>query len=90
MKNRPVFFSGTSKRMIPNCPAYGCILSATEDLTTVDTVDGAQMILENGDFIFILIPQHDSIRHLTHTNKTLAALHATHKAKTSPKTRGKT
>ena len=56
LKNRPVFFSGTSDRMIPNCPTYGCVLSATEDLATVNSVDGAQMILENGDFVFILIP----------------------------------
>ena len=56
LKSQPVFFSGTSKRMIPNCPAYACVLSATEALVAVDTVHGAQMILENGDLVFILIP----------------------------------
>jgi hypothetical protein len=88
-KSKPVFFSGTSKRILPN-PIPNClVLSAIKDLTVVDTVTGARMTLPNGDAVFILIPRDASIRNMTHVNKTLTCLHAVDKAKRSTETRGK-
>jgi hypothetical protein len=88
-KSKPVFFSGTSKRVLPNPVPNSLILSAIEDLTVVDTVNGARMILPTGDTVFILIPRHASIRNMTHVSKTLTSLHAVDNAKGFAKTRGK-
>jgi hypothetical protein len=64
-------------------------LSALRDLTVVDTIEGAQLILDNEDFVFILVPRSDSIRDQTYVNDLLATLHAVNKAKNSAEKRGK-
>lgn len=90
LKSKPVFFSGTSERIVPNPPPNSVVLSAIEDLTVVDTVDGARMVLDNEDVVFILVPRNDSIREMTRVNETLRALHAVDAAKTHAEIRGKT
>jgi hypothetical protein len=52
-------------------------------------MDFPQMILDNKDFVFILVPQSNSIHNQTYVNHTLATLHAINRAKNSAKTRGK-
>ncbi|MCK7495298.1 MAG: hypothetical protein MZW92_32575 [Comamonadaceae bacterium] len=54
-----------------------------------DTLHGGQMILDNEDYIFILVPRSDSIHHQTHVKDTLATLNAVNKAKNCAETRGK-
>jgi peroxiredoxin family protein len=56
LKRETIFFSGTSERIMPNQVPNTRVLSAMEDLTVFDTVDGGQMILDNEDNIFILVP----------------------------------
>ena len=62
LQSKPVFFSGTSQRVLPNPhPTSDIILSATEDLHIINTVKGTQMELASGDTVFILVPRHDAI-----------------------------
>jgi hypothetical protein len=56
LRSYPVFFSRTSKRTIPSCIDNSVILSATEDLHVIHTVEGARMRSSGGDTIFTLIP----------------------------------
>jgi hypothetical protein len=56
LEKETIFFSGTSERIVPNHVPKTRVLSAIEDLTVFDTVNGGQMILNNGDYIFILVP----------------------------------
>jgi hypothetical protein len=44
-KKEPVFFSGTSERIIPNHLPKSRILSPMEDPTIIDTTESIQMIL---------------------------------------------
>jgi hypothetical protein len=56
LSSRPIFYSGTSNRTLPNQVRDGFILSAMEDLQVINTVNGAQMESASGDTVFILIP----------------------------------
>jgi hypothetical protein len=89
LKKDTIFFSGTSERIVPNQLPNTRVMSAIEDLIVLDTVHGAQMILDNEDYVFILVPRSDSIHHQTHVHHTLATLAAVNRAKHSAKTRGK-
>jgi hypothetical protein len=55
LESTPVFFSGTSSRTHPKRISHGLILSATEDLQVIDTIEGAQMELTSQDTVFVLI-----------------------------------
>jgi hypothetical protein len=44
--SKPVFFSGTSKREVPNQVNNSILMSAIMDMRVVDTVDGARMDVE--------------------------------------------
>jgi hypothetical protein len=89
LESKPVFFSGTWDRIVPNRVPNSLVLSAIQDLQVVDTVEGARMILENGDIVFILIPRLDSISRVTNVNKILATLYGLEKRKTTSEKRGK-
>jgi hypothetical protein len=54
--SKPMFFSGTSNRILPNPVMNSHFLSAVTDLKVVDTVDSVQMKSDNGDTVFVLIP----------------------------------
>jgi hypothetical protein len=56
LSSRPVFYSGTPYRILPNPIPNGCMLSAMEDLQVINTISGAQMESASGDTVFILIP----------------------------------
>jgi hypothetical protein len=56
LKKETIFFSGASERIVPNHVPNTQVLSATEDLTILDTMHGGQMILNNEDNVFILVP----------------------------------
>jgi hypothetical protein len=84
----PVFFSGTSARTIANAPLNSRIFSTMADLKVIDTLNGAQMKLEN-DTVFVLIPRRDAIAKTTHANSTLRSLFALEQAKQSAEKRGK-
>lgn len=90
LSTRPVFYSGTSNRILPNAIPNGIMLSAMEDLQVVNTVSGARMESASGDTVFILIPRRDSIQKMTHVKKTIASLYALDKGKSSSEVRGKT
>jgi hypothetical protein len=77
---RPIFFSGTRRRTIRNCPPNAKILSVVEDLNLIDTTDGARMVLPNGDMVFTLVPRHQSIGVLTNASRTVTSLDALHDA----------
>jgi hypothetical protein len=74
LSSRPVFYSGTPNRILPNPIPNGRMLSAMEDLQVINTVSGAQMESACRDTGFILIPRHDSIHKMTHVKKTIASL----------------
>jgi hypothetical protein len=40
---KPLFFSGTSQRTIPNLSPDSVVLSAITDMRVIDTVEGAWM-----------------------------------------------
>jgi hypothetical protein len=83
LSSRPIFYSGTPYRILPNPIPNGCMLSAMDDLQVINTISGAQMELASGDTVFILIPRHDSIHKMTHVKKTLTSLYALDKGKRS-------
>jgi hypothetical protein len=87
--SKPVFFSGTSRRMVPNKPLGSIVYSAILDMEVVDTVEGAQMKSDSGDTVFVLIPREQAIAKLSHVNKTLQSLHGLNDAKGFSKKRGK-
>jgi hypothetical protein len=87
---KPVFFSGTSRWIVPNQDWKCTVYSAIADMKVVDTVDGVQMKSDSGDTIFVLIPRKDAIAKLCHVNKTLQSLRALNKAKGYAEKRGKT
>jgi hypothetical protein len=90
LSSRPVFYSGTTNKILLNPISNGHMLSAIEDLQVVNTVSGAHMKTVTGDTVFILIPRHESIQKMTHVQKTLTALDALDKAKNKAESRGKT
>jgi hypothetical protein len=90
LSSRPVFYSGTANRILPNPIPNGHMLSAMEDLQVIDTVSGARMETASGDTVFVLIPRHDSIYKMTHVRKTLTSLYALDKGKSYAELRGKT
>jgi hypothetical protein len=90
LSTRPVFYSGTPNRILPNPIPNGIMLSAMEDLQVINTISGAQMESASGDTVFILIPRHDSIHKMTHVKKTLTSLYALDKGKSSAEVLGKT
>ena len=44
LSTRPVFYSGTTNRMLPNPIPNGIMLSAIQDLRVIDTISGARML----------------------------------------------
>ena len=89
LSTRPVFYSGTKNRMLPNPIPNGIMLSAVEDLRVIDTISGARMLSSTGDTVFILIPRHDAIKDNTYVKRTLMALYALDKGKRVSEVRGK-
>ncbi|KAI2489978.1 hypothetical protein MHU86_24604 [Fragilaria crotonensis] len=81
LSTRPVFYSGTKNRTLPNPIPNGIMLSAVEDLRVIDTISGARMLSSTGDTVFILIPRHDAIKDNTYVKRTLMALYALDKGK---------
>ena len=56
LSSQPVFYSGTTSRILPNQIAKGHMLSVIDDLQVVNTIAGAHLIsTETGDTVFILI-----------------------------------
>ena len=90
LSTRPVFYSGTPRRSLPNAIDNGIMLSAMEDLKVIDTIFGARMESAAGDTVFTLIPRHDAIHKMTHVKKTIASLYALDDAKRAAEVRGKT
>jgi hypothetical protein len=89
LSTRPVFYSGTKNRTLPNPIPNGIMLSAVEDLRVIDTISGARMLSSTGDTVFILIPRHDAIKDNTYVKRTLMALYALDKGKRVSEVRGK-
>jgi hypothetical protein len=89
LSSRPVFYSGTPKRILPNPIPNGHMLSVIEDLQVINSVSGARLESASGDTVFILIPRHDSIQSMTHVKKTLTSLDALDKGKRCAEIRGK-
>jgi hypothetical protein len=86
---KPLFFSGTSERTIPNVPPDGIVLSAVRDMKVIDTVEGARMDSASGDNVFVLVPRGAAIRKQTHLDRTFQSLRALDRAKRQPEKRGK-
>jgi hypothetical protein len=79
---KPVFFSGTSEREVPNQVNNSIEKSAIRDMRVVDTVDGARrMDVATEENIFVLIPRRASIKKLKNVNTTLLSISALDKAK---------
>jgi hypothetical protein len=87
--SKPVFFSGTAERKVPNKPSNCIVYSATMDMKVVDTVEGAQMKSDSGDTVFVLIPREQAIAKISHVNTTLQSLRALNNAKGFTEQRGK-
>jgi hypothetical protein len=79
--SKPVFFSGTSKRDVPNQVNNSIVKSATTDMRVVDTVDGAWMDVAPEENIFVLIPRRAAIKKLLNVNTILLSMSALNKAK---------
>jgi hypothetical protein len=79
--SKPVFFSGTSERKVPNQVNNSIVKSAITDMRVVDTVHGASMDLAPEENIFVLIPRKAAIKKLLNINKTLLSMSALDKAK---------
>jgi hypothetical protein len=63
--SKPIFFSGTSKREVPNQVNNSIVKSAIMDMRVTDTVDGARMDVGCGEEnIFLLIPRRAAIKKL--------------------------
>lgn len=90
LSTRPIFYSGTRSRSLPNPVLNGIMLSAIEDLKVIDTIQGARMLSKTGDMVFILIPRLDAIHKMTNVSKIIASLHALEKGKGKAEIRGKT
>ena len=90
LSTRPVFYSGTPRRSLPNPIDNGIMLSAIEDLKVIDTIFGVRLESASGDTVFTLIPRHDAIHKMTHVKKTVASLYALDDAKRAAEVRGKT
>ena len=90
LSTRPVFYSGTANRVLPNPIPNAVMLSAIQDLQVINTVSGARMQSASGDTVFILIPRNDSINKMTHVLKTITSLYALDKGKSAPEKRGNT
>jgi hypothetical protein len=91
LKGRPLFFSGTVDRFVPNNPVPNSkTLSAVCDLEVVDTCKGARMKSDSGDTIFVLVPRCHSIEPMSHVHKTLSALRKLDDTKTTSEKRGQT
>ena len=84
----PVFFSGTSKREVPNQVSNSIVKSAIEDMRVVDTVDGARMEVSNEESIFVLVPRRAAIEQLKKVNTTLLSMRALDNAKGFTEKRG--
>jgi hypothetical protein len=84
----PIFFSGTSKREVPNQVSNSIVKSAIEDMRVVDTVDGARMEVSNEESIFVLVPRRAAIEQLKNVNTTLLSMSALDKAKGFTEKRG--
>jgi hypothetical protein len=88
LTSKPVFFSGTPLRTAPNVPPTSQVFSAVADLHVVDTVEGAQMKLDNNT-VFLLIPRDHALEKTTCVNEKLSSLYALEQAKRNPEKRGK-
>jgi hypothetical protein len=87
--SKPVFFSGTSRQMVPNNPSNCVVYSAISDMKVVDMVEGAQMKSDSGDVVFVLVPRKKAIAKLSRVNKTLQFICSLNNAKGFSETRGK-
>jgi hypothetical protein len=91
LKGNTLFFSGTVNRIVPNNPVPdSTTLSAVRDLKVVNTLNGARMVSESGDTIFVLVPRCNAIEPMSNVQKTLGALKKLDDAKTTSEIRGKT
>jgi hypothetical protein len=86
--SKPVFFSGTSQREVPNQDNNSIVKSAITDMRVVDTVDGARMDVGREENIFVLIPRRAAIKQLKNVNTTLLSMSALDKAKGFAEKRG--
>jgi hypothetical protein len=85
---KPIFFSGTLKRNVPNQVPNSIVYSAIMDMKVMDEVSGARMDSDSGDNVFVLIPRKLAITKLSHVNRTLQSLPALNKAKVCTEKRG--
>jgi hypothetical protein len=84
--SKPIFFSGTSEREVPNQVNNSIVKSAIRtDMRVVDTVDGAPMNLAPKENIFVSIPRRDAIKKLSNVNTTFLSMSALDKAKPAEK-----
>jgi hypothetical protein len=79
--SKPFFFSGTSKREVPNQVNNSKVKSAIMDMRVVDAVDGAWMDLAPDENIFVLILRRAAIKKLSNVITTLLSISALDKAK---------
>jgi hypothetical protein len=79
--SKPIFFSGTSEREVPNQVNNSIVKSAITDMRVVDRVDGARMDVATEENIFVLIPRRAAIKKLKNVNTTLLSVSALDKAK---------
>jgi hypothetical protein len=87
--SKPIFFSGTSERKVPNQVNKSIVKSSIMDMRVLDTEDGAWMDLAPEENIFVLISRKVAIKKLLNVNKTLLPMSALDKAKGFAKKRGK-
>jgi hypothetical protein len=88
LKGKTLFFSDTVNRIVLNNPVpNSTTLSAVCDLKVVNTRNGARMVSESGDTIFVLVPQCNAIEPMLNVHKTLSALKTLDDAKTSSEMR---
>jgi hypothetical protein len=91
LKGKPLFLSGTVNQFVPNNPVPNSkTLTAVCNLKVVNTRNGARMVLESGDTIFVLVPQCHAIKPMSHVHKTFSALKRLDDAKTTSEKRGQT
>jgi hypothetical protein len=67
---KPVFFSRTSERKVPNQVNNSIVKPAIMNMRVVDTVGGAWMDLAPDENVFLLIPRKAAIKKLSNVNKT--------------------
>jgi hypothetical protein len=91
LKGKPLFFSGTVNQFVPNNPVPNSkTLSIVCDLKVVNTRNGARMVSESGDTIFVFVPRCHAIEPMSHVHKTLSALKRLDDATATSKKRGQT